>query len=93
MTLQRTIVANLSKSHVEYLQLLLDKLQKIQKGLSREYQNEYSLYDQVLNIYRGVEEYSLALYKPAPTFEGVYTELRSVIATIVQSKESSAYYT
>ena len=36
-TLQRTIAANLSKSRVECLQLLLDKLQKIQKGLSREY--------------------------------------------------------
>jgi hypothetical protein len=70
-TLLRTIAENPAKSRLECLQLTIDKLQKVQRGLGPEYQYDSSIRDQIINACRGVEECSLALYKPAPTFEGV----------------------
>jgi hypothetical protein len=71
--------------------MLFDQLQKIQRGLSAEYQREYSLRDQVISACRGVEEYSFALYKPANTFEGVCAELRSAVGTAVRARETQQY--
>jgi hypothetical protein len=42
-TLPRVIASNPTKSKLECLQILFDKLQKVQQGLSAEYQTEYSL--------------------------------------------------
>jgi hypothetical protein len=36
--------------------------------------------DQVLNIYQGVSEYKLVLFKPTTIYQGVYTNLRSAIS-------------
>jgi hypothetical protein len=66
---------------------MINKLQKVQRGLTKEY--HHNLCDQVINACQGVKECNLALYKPANTFKGVYAELRSVIGTAVQSREST----
>jgi hypothetical protein len=93
-TLIRTISKNPSKTRLECLQIMIDKLQKVQRGLTKEYHHEYNLRDQVINACRGVKECNLALYKPANTFEGVCAELRSAIGTAVRSREStSAFHT
>jgi peptidyl-tRNA hydrolase len=42
-TLQRVIASNPTKSKLECLQILFDKLQKIQQGLLTAYHTEYSL--------------------------------------------------
>jgi hypothetical protein len=72
--------------------ITFDKLRITQRGLSVQYQYEHSLRDQVLNACRGVEECSLALYKPALTFEGLCADLRSAIGTAVRTKEQNTFY-
>ena len=71
---------------------MVDKLQKIQRGLAKEYQYEHNLRDQVISAYRGVEECNLALYKPASTFEGVCAELRSAIGTAIRSRDPTSAF-
>jgi hypothetical protein len=41
----------------------------------------------VINACIGVPECRLALFRPAPTFKGVYAKLRLAISQIVQEKE------
>ncbi|KAF8854920.1 hypothetical protein BDZ45DRAFT_627121 [Acephala macrosclerotiorum] len=90
-TLPRIVESNPSKTKLECLQILFDELQKVQMGLSGEYQKEYNLRDQVISACRGVEECNLALYKPATTFEGVCAELRSAVGTATRSRETQQY--
>jgi hypothetical protein len=92
-TLLRTITENPGKSRLECFQIMVDKLQKVQRGLSKDYQYEHNLRDQVINACRGVEECNLALYKPAGTFEGVCAELRSAIGTAIRSRQSASAFT
>ena len=92
-TFQRVIASNPIKTRLECLQLLFDKLQKIQRGLTETYQNENSLRDQVISACRGVPKCNLALYKPADTFEGVCAELRSAVGTAMRTQESQQFYT
>ena len=73
------IVKYPEKSQPEYLELLFDILCTIQYRLSIEYQNEYNLQDQVINTYIGILEYYTILFRLVLIFEGVYTELQSVI--------------
>ena len=87
ITFSRMIAVNPEKPKLEVLQMLFDKLQTIQRGLSIDYQAENSLRDQVISACRGVPECSLALYKPANTFEGVCAELRSAVGTAVRARE------
>lgn len=77
-----------TKNKLECLQLVIDKLCVIQRGLSLVYQTEYNLRDQIINACRGVKECDLALYKPARTFEGVCAELRSAVGTAMRSHDS-----
>jgi len=92
-TLLRTISENPDKSRLECFELTVDKLQKVQRGLTKEYQYEHNLRDQVINACRGVEECNLALYKPSPTFEGICAELRSAIGTAMRSREAKSSFT
>jgi len=50
-TLIRTISENPGKSRLECLQIMIDKLQKVQRGLTKEYHYEHNLRDQVINTY------------------------------------------
>jgi hypothetical protein len=86
-TFQRVINSNPTKSRLECLQILFDKLQKVQRGLTESYQNDNSLRDQVISACRGIPECSLALYQPADTFEGVCAQLRSAVGTAVRTQE------
>jgi hypothetical protein len=91
-TLLRMISENPDKSRLECFQLTVDKLQKVQRGLTKEYQYEHNLRDQVINACRGVEECNLALYKPSPTFEEICAELRSAIGTAMRSSEAKSTF-
>ena len=73
--------------------MVFNKLQKIQRGLSTDYQTENSLRDQVINACRGVPECSLALYKPSDSFEGVCAELRSAVGTAVRAHKEQQFST
>ena len=86
-TLPRTMIQNPEKTQPECLEILFDALRTTQRGLSAEYQNEHNLRDQVINACSGVPECRSALFRPAPTFEGVCAELRAAIGQFVREKE------
>lgn len=90
-TLLRTILKNPGKSRLECLEIVLDKLRTTQRGLSTGYQFEHRLRDQALNACRGVTGCSLALFKPAATFEGLCADLRAAINTTIQIEENSTH--
>ena len=90
-TLLRVIQKISDKTRLECLEILFDSLRTAQRGLSKEYQTEINLRDQVLNACRGVDECSLALFKPAVSFEGLCADLRSAISTAILNKEAAAY--
>lgn len=92
-TLQKTISENPVKSKLECFEIMIDKLQKVQRGLSREYQFENNLRDQIINACRGVQECSMALYSPADTFEGVCAQVRSAIGIALQLREEKSVFT
>ena len=80
-TYQRIIASELSRTHLECLQILFNRLQKIQQGLTEFCQTDLSLKDQVINACQGVPECSFALYQPADTYKGVCAQLQSAIST------------
>jgi hypothetical protein len=92
-TLMKITASNPAKSKIECLQLLITKLRKVQRGLSQAYQADHNLRDALINACRGVEECRLALFNPAPTFEGVCDQLRSAIGTVARERESAQFNT
>jgi hypothetical protein len=78
---------NSGKSVLDCLQMLFDKLQIVQRGLSEDYQRDNTLRDQVLSACRGVPECDLSMFKPASTFEGLCSDLRSAVGTRICEKE------
>jgi hypothetical protein len=73
--LPRIIKSNPSKSKLEYLQILFDKLQIIQQAISEDHQPENNLQEQIISICQGVEECNLILYNPAAIVKGIYAQL------------------
>jgi hypothetical protein len=80
MTLLKVVNENPGKPKTECLELLFDKLTRIQRALPSIGQSEESLRVQVLNACRGVRECTLCLYSPAPTLEGIRSQLRSAVS-------------
>ena len=78
-TFRNIIAQNPDKDLSQNLELLIDKLQKVQKGLSVDYQADYNLRDQLMNACQGVTACKMALLKPSATFESVASDLRNAI--------------
>ncbi|KAK0709909.1 hypothetical protein B0T26DRAFT_874879 [Lasiosphaeria miniovina] len=78
-TLRQIIDESPGKAKTECLELLFTRLAKIQRALPTTYQSEEQLRMQVVNACRDVPECTLCLYNPAPTYEGVRTQLRSAV--------------
>ena len=55
------------------------------------YQDNNVLRDQTVNTCYSVKECKLALFKPALTYEGIYTDLRAVISTTTATRENHTY--
>lgn len=68
-------------SHLKYLEILLYKLQLIQRSLSEIYKQDVSLHDQVIAACRDIAGCESFFYKPAKIYEGVYNNFRSFIGT------------
>jgi hypothetical protein len=95
-TLPIIITQHKNKNRLEQLEILFDRLQIVQRGLSEVYQEDYSLRDQILSACRGIEECNMALFKPAPTWEGVCNDLRAAIGATLRtrgSRENGVYLT
>jgi hypothetical protein len=78
-TLQNVITQNPEKNLPQNLELLINKLQKIQRGLSTDYQGDYNLRDQLVSACQGVSACKMVLLKPLATFESVASDLRNAI--------------
>jgi hypothetical protein len=89
--LPRIIKSNLSKSRVECLQILFDKLQRIQQAILVDHQSENSLQEQIISTCQGIEECSLALYNPIATVKGVYAQLQSAIGIAICAWEMAQF--
>ncbi|KAK4206099.1 hypothetical protein QBC37DRAFT_245561, partial [Rhypophila decipiens] len=83
-TLQKVIGDNPGKTRLECLDLLFDKLGKLQQAIPSIAQDQRTLRDQALNACKGIPECSMALYNPALEYEGVRNQLRNAIS-ITQS--------
>jgi hypothetical protein len=78
-TFQGIIAQNSDKDLSQNLELLIDKFQKIQRGLSADYQGDYNLRDQLVNACQGVSACKMVLLRPSATFESVASDFRNAI--------------
>ncbi|GJC91124.1 uncharacterized protein ColSpa_11909 [Colletotrichum spaethianum] len=70
-TLPRILQENPGKNRLEALEILIERLVRIHQALPRAQRESPDLLrDQLLNACREVEECQLAIFAPAPTFEG-----------------------
>ena len=86
-TLLRVIQGNPDKDLSQCLEVVVDKLQKVHKGLSSNYHADYNLAEQLVNACQGVEACALVLMKPVTTFESVASDLRSAIGIYMRCKQ------
>jgi hypothetical protein len=70
---------NSEKTLQEVLRILLDKLALCQRALGKDYEGDAQLRTTVMRACRGVPELELALFKPAPRCEEMFSDLRSSI--------------
>ncbi|EAQ91626.1 hypothetical protein CHGG_03561 [Chaetomium globosum CBS 148.51] len=73
------------KSKSECLELLINRLALIQRAVPAIGQTEDTLRMQLLNACRGVAEARMALFNPAPTFEGVRNQLQAAIGITTEN--------
>ncbi|KAM7209971.1 hypothetical protein V8F06_014649, partial [Rhypophila decipiens] len=86
-TLSKFIVDNPGKTKLECLDLMLDKLVKLQQSVTSLSKDQSVLRDQALLACREIPECSMALYNPAPTYEGVRNQLRNSISVALNTQQ------
>jgi hypothetical protein len=95
-TLKAIMAKNEDKSTEECLELVIKELRSIQRGLAPELRTEQNLRDKLINACNDVESCVYACLKPAPTLEGVCSDLHSSIIAykrIQDTKTSQTFYT
>ena len=96
-TLKTIIAKNEDKTTEECLELVIKELRTIQRGLAPELRTEQILRDKLINACNDVEACVYACLKPAPTLEGVCSDLQSSIIAYKRTRESKwqsqAFYT
>jgi hypothetical protein len=90
-TFQRVINDNPTKTRSECLQLLFDKLRRLQRALPDQ-QRDSTLRDQVISACRGVPECSLALFQPGKTYEAVCAQLQAAVGTAMRNQENQQQF-
>lgn len=87
VTLSKFVVDNPGKTKLECLDLMFDKLVKLQQSVTSISKDQSVLRDQALLACREVPECSMALYNPAPTYEGVRNQLRNSISVTLNTHQ------
>lgn len=89
MTLARAIDASPKKSTAECFEILLEGEQKTQRVLSREYQTDAMIRDNMIGARREIEECSFACFKPASMLEKYYADIRlsTITASMTDKKD------
>ncbi|KDN62827.1 putative conserved hypothetical protein [Colletotrichum sublineola] len=91
-TFASTIRNNPNKSKPEALKILIQQVNTLLQSVTRiGTPSDAALRNQLLNSYRGVEEYALALFNPAPTFASVYSQLRSTVSNAAEIKQQQQH--
>ncbi|KAJ5576299.1 hypothetical protein N7535_003225 [Penicillium sp. DV-2018c] len=88
-TFYSVISENPGKSRIECLEILLDKITKIQRALPTVDKSQETLRMRLLDACRGTEECTLFPYRPAPTYQGVVSQLWSAISVNTESRPAS----
>jgi hypothetical protein len=87
---------NPDRSRSDCFELIFDMFIKIQPGLSPLLRGEDTLREKILTTYKNIPEYSLSLFRPLLTLDGVNADMRNAISTrtkkIQAQPSSSAYY-
>ncbi|RKF54613.1 integrase and RNaseH domain-containing protein [Golovinomyces cichoracearum] len=83
-TLKQIIRQNPDKTLPEQLEILIDKLQKVYRGLSADSRRHYELAEQPVNAVNGVAACSQIIIKPSSTFETIASELRSSVGSYLR---------
>ncbi|KAI0993887.1 hypothetical protein K3495_g14297, partial [Podosphaera aphanis] len=91
VNLKDTINKNPGKSIKDCLNIVIDKLETLQFGLGKAYQNDQILFSKLLNTCRGVPACSIACSKPANGLGNFISELRSSITTFEANSQSQAF--
>ncbi|RKF62773.1 putative glycosyl [Golovinomyces cichoracearum] len=81
LSLQVIVHDNPEKSLMECFEMLLDKLHKLQGGLSEKMRNDESARDRLQVACQMIPACSKACFAPNPTFEGLTAEIRNAIST------------
>ncbi|KLU93222.1 hypothetical protein MAPG_12159, partial [Magnaporthiopsis poae ATCC 64411] len=90
-TFVRTQRENPDKTLPEVLEIMLDKLQLVQRALGDGYQGEINLHTAVARACRGVKEFEHALMTQKGTCEALFADLRASLQVTMDRQGSSSY--
>jgi hypothetical protein len=79
MVLKDVIASNPQKNVAQYLDIIIEKLQKFHDVLLHNYGSVYSLPGQLVTACQGVQACDSAIREPATKFENLASELRSAV--------------
>lgn len=89
----RMKAANPDKTMPEVLELMLDKLQLVQRALGPGFQGEVALYTAVARACRGVKELENALLTQKPTCEALFADLRASLQVAMDRNQRNTFLT
>ncbi|POS85838.1 hypothetical protein EPUL_005225 [Erysiphe pulchra] len=79
ITFQFIINQNSTKSGMELITILINKLDKMQKALSSEFRTEKALHNKIITACKDVKACKIACHRPSPTVQGLIRDLLSGI--------------
>lgn len=94
LSLPSIMTQNQGKSATFCLETLINRLSEIQVCLPMEYRNDTIFKNKLLNAVKDVESCRLAYQKPAPSLQGIISDLHASIATASSANtlEPTAFY-
>jgi hypothetical protein len=92
LTFPRICEQNPEKNKSQCLEIMFDRMRKIQPGLPENQHDNETLRGKALIAVLGVTECNLATLKPSDTWEGLCNELRSSVATALRDGRHEQLY-
>lgn len=83
---------NKDKSMEKCLQLLVDKLQDLQQGLSSEFQNDDFIHNKLVTVCRDVLACKYACYKSSSNLVDLINDLRFSIITFNETHQTENFF-
>jgi hypothetical protein len=86
--LQRTINENPDKTRLECLELMIVEIRRLQPGVPPTLSKDQQLRNRAYSAVLGIPECDVAIQMNPPTWQGLYSALRTSIATAVRSRRN-----